>query len=283
MMSTRELLSTMRSVFQPRLASPPILSARGPVPRFYAKTFANLEKIDPTYDFKNFYILNSNLQRCDEFTKSHDGKHILFAGCSETFGVGNVLEDVWAYKLYQKISSTEKTSGYFNIGLPGGTISEILAQIYKYFMEFGYPDVLFINFPDHHRELSRILDDIHKKKGKDFKTDIDQDYVATTIAQSYTMLVSLCRENGVKVFPFSWELDYLRDGYELIDPRQKISGLLKISEDDLVLHCEKFSSENENDKMNKFFLTALDGDHSGIAVHDFWYNEMYKYYKEDES
>lgn len=34
------------------------------------------------------YSLNSSGQRCDEFKKTHEGKHILFAGCSITFGEG---------------------------------------------------------------------------------------------------------------------------------------------------------------------------------------------------
>lgn len=281
MISTTELMLILRTVFKTKRDGSQKLASRGPVPRFYIKTFNNMQKIYPEYDFKNFYVLNSSGQRCDEFKTIHSGKHILFAGCSETFGVGNLLENVWAHKLYKRISKDEATSGYFNIGLPGGTISEIIQQIHNYFNEFGYPDVLFINFPDHHRELSRILNNIHGNKKISFKEDIDQNYVAMTIVNSYELLMDICRLNGVKVYPFSWELDYLRAGYELMDPRQRMSNLLEIKENELIEHCERFVSEKQDSELKKFFITALDDDHSGIAVHDFWYNKIYSYYKKD--
>ena len=54
------------------------------------------------------YKINSHGYRCDEFTTNHKGKHVLFSGCSNTYGVGLKKEEVWAYKVYNKINKTEE-------------------------------------------------------------------------------------------------------------------------------------------------------------------------------
>ena len=60
------------------------------------------------------YYYNTESFRCDEFKKDHDGLHILFAGCSETEGIGGNVEDAWPTMLLNKMKS--KNSGFFNIG-----------------------------------------------------------------------------------------------------------------------------------------------------------------------
>ena len=123
------------------------LLSRGPVPRFWDNTYNNLKKLGISLEQSEFYSINSHGLRSDEFITNHDGKHILFAGCSNTFGLGNFLEDVWSYKVYKEIEKNEKVSGYFNIGSPGATISEISYQIFVYCKDYGYPDTVFINLP----------------------------------------------------------------------------------------------------------------------------------------
>lgn len=102
-------------------------------------------------DKNHSYKYNSHGYRGDDFInlgEPHDGKHVLFAGCSETEGVGTRLEDLWAYKVYQRITETEKCSGFFNIGSKGFSIDLIVEQIFSYIEQFGKPEVLFVNFPD---------------------------------------------------------------------------------------------------------------------------------------
>jgi hypothetical protein len=40
--------------------------------------------------------------RCDNFIDTHNGKHILFMGCSETQGSNHGLDEAWAYKNKRK-------------------------------------------------------------------------------------------------------------------------------------------------------------------------------------
>ena len=91
---------------------------------------------------------NSDNYRCDEFTDKHDGKHILFSGCSVTYGQGLYTSETWSNILYKKISETEKLSGYFNLGTPGRGINDIVASIFKYCDRYGNPDAIFIDLPD---------------------------------------------------------------------------------------------------------------------------------------
>jgi len=102
-------------------------------------------------DLSHLYKYNSDGYRSDDFKnigEIHEGKHVLFAGCSETEGVGNKLENIWANIVYQKITETEKCSGFFNIGSKGFSIDLIFEQVLSYIEKCGKPEVLFINFPD---------------------------------------------------------------------------------------------------------------------------------------
>jgi hypothetical protein len=115
------------------------------------KLMIHEEKLGIPEDDEVVYNYNSSGLRSDEFTKNHFGKHILFAGCSETEGLGNKLENIWAHQVYQKIINEEKCSGFFNVGIRAVSISAINRQILSYIMEYGKPDVLFVNYPDFYR------------------------------------------------------------------------------------------------------------------------------------
>ena len=83
-------------------------------------------------DNEILYIMNNCGHRSDDFIKNHDGLHILFAGCSVTFGEGLPYMSNWSGKLYNKISKQIKTSGYFSLSFLGGDTTLIIANIYKY-------------------------------------------------------------------------------------------------------------------------------------------------------
>ena len=120
-------------------------------PFSFAKLLSHEKKLGIKEDSEHTYQYNSSGLRCDEFTKNHNGKHILFAGCSETEGMGHKLENTWAHQVYSKISENEKCSGFFNVGVRVLTIAAINRQITNYILEYGKPDLLFINYPDFYR------------------------------------------------------------------------------------------------------------------------------------
>ena len=102
-------------------------------------------------DNKVIYKLNKHLFRCDNFTNEHVGSHILFAGCSETFGEGGNIEDNWSHKVYQKLSETNTLSGYFNVSVSGANWYQILINLKKYIKTFGAPDFIFMLAPNLNR------------------------------------------------------------------------------------------------------------------------------------
>ena len=88
------------------------------------------------------YAYNSIGFRSDEFKKDHDGEHVLFAGCSETEGAGDNIENSWAGIVYNKMSETNKLSGFFNIGRSGWGWQIIIANTIEYIKAYGKPDKL---------------------------------------------------------------------------------------------------------------------------------------------
>ena len=81
--------------------------------------------------------INSLNFRSDNFIKTHEGLHIVFSGCSNTWGTG-----------LNKILKENPCSGYFNLGILGTSVASQIINLFKYFKEYGNPDIIFINFPD---------------------------------------------------------------------------------------------------------------------------------------
>lgn len=217
------------------------------------------------------YINNSHGVRCDEFTTDHNGKHILFAGCSITAGTGLNKEETWAHRVYELIKKDEETSGYYNIGIPGGCPSDImLSQIMKYCRSYGNPDVIFLMLPGTDREY-RFLNGAEELRESMFRY--------------YLVLDQYCRSNNIKLYTFTWtqringlttwihpdwlEYDYLYDSFDTFH---------KIDEDDLIKDIYEYQISNKDDK--KAFL-ASDDDHPGNMWHYAWSKFIYGRYHED--
>jgi hypothetical protein len=117
-----------------------------------SRTFSKGKELNASYHAK----LNSFGFRSDEFKKMHDQPHILFAGCSETFGEGGELEDSWAYKTYLDLSGSIGSSGYFNIGFPGKGYQDIINLCMQYWNTHAKPDYIMIAFPSLLRKKSWV-------------------------------------------------------------------------------------------------------------------------------
>lgn len=126
--------------------------------------FANMDSVLKSHSFSNgkesvalyHAKLNSSGFRSDEFKKIHDQPHILFAGCSETFGEGGELKDSWAHKTYSEISNDIGSSGYFNIGYPGKGYQDIINLCIQYCNTQSKPDYIMIAFPSLLRKMGWV-------------------------------------------------------------------------------------------------------------------------------
>lgn len=94
------------------------------------------------------YKYNNEYYRCDDFINMHDGLHILFAGCSETEGVGGSIENTWTNKLYKEISKSNKVDGFYSIARAGYGWQKIITNFQIYANKYGFPEFFFVLLPN---------------------------------------------------------------------------------------------------------------------------------------
>jgi hypothetical protein len=241
------------------------------------------------------YQFNEDFFRGDNFKKNHDGKHILFSGCSETEGVGGNIEDAWSHILYNKISKEEKCSGFFNLARSGWGWSRIIINALIYFKKYGYPDTYFILLPNHQRKFyyEEKIKNIEKIKKwiyyqtypklyltKDpdnsdtTKTSTPKEYLEDFVffLINWKTFCELCKSNNVKLIFSTWDS---------VDS----DNLQSTSFD------EFFNLENNGLKLEKYFNKYYqthevkkddhrkrDG-HSGRVWHSFCADQFYEQYK----
>lgn len=221
--------------------------------------------------------------RSDEFTTNHDGQHILFTGCSQTFGVGLELEEMWSYKLHKKISAHTKTSGYFNLSWPGTSLKNITLLITQYIEEFGKPDIIFLNMPDiaRHYAYDPSQDIIRSAMVANDRAKINKD---SGIFKEFEMsffvdllvLQKLCKLGGINLISTTWvsqnnelsPVHFMREHY-------MFDSFVSYSQKDLISHCAGYMSQFPEDE---YAIIARDNGHEGTAVNDFWTNMLYEEY-----
>lgn len=155
----------------------------------HVPTTKKAEIIDQFDNYELEYSLNSDGFRCEEFKNNHKDLHILFAGCSNTFGVGTEYEKTWAYLTYKKIMK-EKNNEYYNIGAPGSSIFEIIINVYKYIKEFGTPDIIFLLLPDMERDARYFLN--------------PERSVTILNTEIYNNFELFCKTNKIKLIASTW-------------------------------------------------------------------------------
>lgn len=265
-----------------------------PLVRPYKVNFDGEEITQRKYDDVSvtyYSKYNNNGFRCEDFIKDHNGKHILFAGCSETVGEGSVIEDAWPNMLYNKIAAEEVCSGFFSLGIGGGSWFDICSLIMKYIDAYGSPDYLFINFPGIGR-LAQYIDKDNpyglEKSGVyryslHYKTDVyknnsiknigttnfdlsEQAYIAFSLY--IRLFEKFCEQNNIKLFWGTW-CDNLM---------QKINRGLVEYKNFIGIHPNKLQLADlclSNKELN---LEKQDG-HFGTAYHKNWSNVFYNHYK----
>ena len=142
-------------------------------------------------EIRHFDLKNNNLfkdQSSDNFSKTHEGKHILFIGDSFAAGDGLSFEDTWCYKVYNKISNKEKTSGYYNLGYGGSSIYESINNFFKYCFDYANPDVVFFVTTEIHRDTKYF----------------NKEHVDVLVKRMYFYLQQYCKSNNIELYSFSW-------------------------------------------------------------------------------
>lgn len=94
------------------------------------------------------YQYNNEYYRCDDFTDIHKGLHILFAGCSDSEGVGGNIEDSWTYQVFKNIKVNKDISGFFSIARAGFGWQKIISNFLIYISKYGKPDIFMVMMPN---------------------------------------------------------------------------------------------------------------------------------------
>jgi hypothetical protein len=240
----------------------------------YSKIHKDQFELNSSIYKKSFFgekkEINSLNFRSNEFKDVHEGKHILFSGCSVTSGVGLLEEEIWAKLLYNKISENEKCSGYFNLGVAASSLCDQVINMFKYFNLYGNPDVIFFMLPDGGRFYSYEINS--KEINHAFVEDKYIDFVFFLYSQYYFMLQSYCISNNIKLF----SITYLTKTQKYFE--KKFKTFYNIDFQDMTNFV---FNEIEINKNLKYLDIARDNMHYGSAYHKYWANHMFNLYKRD--
>lgn len=219
--------------------------------------------------FKN-YKVNTYGYRCDEFTENHEGKHVLFTGCSITFGEGIPdLEDTWAKKIFNVYKAIGKVSGFYNIAVPGTGIQFQVINLFRYFSRYGNPEVLFFNISEYHRgyvigpETNKIINGF-------YSDPVTWRIMEKINYEYYFMLEQYCKSNNIKLISWTW--DFIRHKNQRADKKTtqevftdfNFPTFYKIDPNKFTDKALMYAENNPN---KDFLMLGSDGQHLGVAYH----------------
>jgi hypothetical protein len=175
------------------------------------------ESGDILIDPKHKYIINKYGYRGSEFLNQAD---ILFAGCSQTFGIGMPEEMIWGNQLGKFLNKSVA-----NISKPGASVQWIVQKIFAYCQEFENPKYITCLFPDFFRMLApksypskndnNILTPLILKNFIDSKQKfskrphrleqvLELDFALYLSIQYINMLEQYCKSNNIKLYWSCW-------------------------------------------------------------------------------
>lgn len=236
------------------------------------------------------FPINKDMFRSDEFSREHSGKHVLFSGCSVTYGIGLYATETWSYKIYEKIKAKEAVSGYFNLGKPGTSVMDIISNVFKYIGLYGAPDVIFLDLPDLNRHyairderkdfIKHPVEVIENRTYTSFfhgmyrgRPNLRNQEIRIYVYQYIAMLEQYCKDMGVELYIFSYV-----DATNNFLKRTDIESMKYLNNEDIVEDIYNYAEKNK-DSIDEYFLTARDEQHHGWGYHDIWADIMFKEYE----
>jgi hypothetical protein len=237
-------------------------------PRTWAEElYDNRKNFDPNVEYVN-YKLNNFGHRCDNFKKQHEKRHVLFAGCSFTFGEGLGYKENWSGQLYSKIEKEYDCDGYYSLGFQNGFISHIVYSVLKYCEQFGNPEFLFCFFPDAVRKIT------HDKKDNFIISyqfnDIESAEGRARAYYSIYFLEKYCQINNIKLYWSSWHKEDSEYYGQLPFKR-----FFHIKEEEILLHSDN------SQKNHPLYRMARDRAHPGLRYSSGLANVFYNILKEE--
>lgn len=249
----------------------------------------NIDSDDKTI----FYKFNTDGFRSDNFTGIHNGLHILFAGCSQTEGVGGNLETVWTKMLHNEIENKNLLSGFFSIARSGFGWQKIISNFLVYTKKYGYPEYLFILLPN----IGRFWDwNMHKEKwfyvhrypnsqglsidhndldffAKKPLTVLEHRKLFIDFVAGWKLFERLCLEKNIKFLWASWDFmeneNYLNANFS--------SNYIHLNNKEFMSFIKSLRPDG---KIKQHDLERRDG-HNGILFHEYWKHKFLEKIKEN--
>jgi len=106
---------------------------------------------DPKFPPFTYYFNNYGF-RSNDFDPDTAKENFLFAGCSNTFGIGLPIEFTWSHQFNSLFNKTN----FFSLGVNSASIDAIIHNINVYINKIGIPKGIVILFPDLWRFLTRV-------------------------------------------------------------------------------------------------------------------------------
>jgi hypothetical protein len=232
------------------------------------------------------YYFNKDGFRSEEFTDQHNpGKHILFAGCSQTEGVGSPLDTVWSKMLHDKLQLNNLTDGFYSIAKGGYGWQKIIANFMAYSKKYGFPDYFFVLMPNitrhfiwHNNDylyIQRYKDDgnVNEPEPKSVVDDQPatiEDYYKEFLNFSlgWKIFIEYCKQNNVKVLWSTWEYS---DNHNI--------KLFNQHKDFFAMNHEEYMEMIKNKRpdgiLEKYDIKRRDG-HAGVLSHEYWLQSFIK-------
>lgn len=225
------------------------------------------------------YEYNNEWFRSDDFTDIHNSKnHILFAGCSETEGIGGSLDTVWTKMLYKSLKEKYDIDGFYSIARAGYGWQKIITNFMIYVKKYGVPTHLFVLMPNIDRMFEWDAEKkawIYKQKFPVFAgvpidemyrdnlaTDKEHMKMLIDFTVSWNLFEQYCKSIGTKLMWSTW--DFV-EAHNLSKFDQHENFFAVDGRD----YHEYILEKRPDGKIAKDDLERRDG-HSGVLFHMFW-------------
>lgn len=215
-------------------------------------TECNIKHI-PHTPINHLYGLNSINLRSDELVPVSSGTHIVFGGCSQTWGHGiERKKDLWSYIVNQNFKDS---AGYYNLGRGGWNTSQIVADAIAYCNGFGMPKYMFLLFPEIDREVVTFL----SKTTKETKLSKSESRYLNLLQTQSTFLSLMAIENFCAVNNITLRYSTWHPGTTYQYSKWKLKNFLPL-----------FDINNPD----KFFFSKLQNDGHWAVTHNKKFAEM---------
>lgn len=231
---------------------------------------------------KDIYVKNSMGYRSDEFAETRD---IIFAGCSNTWGEGVMLDGIWGNILSKSLNKKS-----YNLGIGSKSTQFIVQNTIAFCKEYGNPKVIFCLFPEFIRiqmksdttfmvgknafsgavgrqEYSLVPNKINPEKNIKYSKSphLAEEMIPSELLFSINldyvrMLELYCKLNNIKLFWGTWDMsqdEYLHKNIGSMDFKNYV-----------YLEQEKWNRTPDNRYRDLFYKNGIANDGDNISHTD---------------